>query len=777
MGYAHTDGADGTLRPTSLTYPNGRTLAYGYGAAGSADQAANRVAALTWDGTVVEEIDRLGSGAAAELRLPQPDVRRLWKLGGIDPDTGDAYGGRDRFGREVKTRWRAFPSQADLVSQNLSYDRASSRTFRRDLAAEAAGADRDELYGHDALRRLKNLARGTLNAAGDAVTGETFAQCWSLDATGNWRSFRQGANSGAWNLAQTRTANAVNEITGVAETAGPAWATPAYDPAGNMTNVPKPEDPTGTFAATYDAWNRLVRLEDGGGAVVQQNAYDGRGFRVTRTTPAETRHFYYADDWRVLEERVGISTAAERQFVWGTRYVDELVLRDRDADGTGTLGERLYALQDANWNVVALADDAGAVRERYGYAAYGQPTVLTPAWGTRTGSDFGWETRYAGYRFEPVGIYHVRYRALHPGLGCWLTRDPVGYAGGSSLYQYASSQPHSSLDPSGLLPPVPPEDEWINRIGGSRGAIHPLSMYDQDVQAFLHWYDHAVECGSFEGTKNDFYELLYVTFPTALTPPPPPSIPTIGPMDPEQAEYYRRLDALGPAPSPLNYAATPVYNAELAALHGDRLPMALLSAEVGMGLASLGMIRFSPRRTRLGPPSPRPLYSYSPRPASFSKGFQFSSGSGRCYLTSHAPGDWMFERGVAAGLRRSIRVGRYSPYPKNTTIFSTGNQPPQAFGLRRISPTAYTRIAKFLGGQYETKIGTSGFRIDQGPSIVILKDGVFHQYNLAPNPIASNAGQIRQAQLGAVAEGVQFPGTVAVLTAKGTVVYFESTTE
>ena len=158
MGYAHTDGADGTLRPTSLTYPDGRTLAYGYGAAGSADQAANRVAALTWDGTVVEEIDRLGSGAAAELRLPQPDVRRLWKLGGIDPDTGDAYGGWDRFGREVKTRWRAVPGGRRTSSpRDLGYDRASSRTRSAGiLAAEAAGADRDELYGHDALRRLQD---------------------------------------------------------------------------------------------------------------------------------------------------------------------------------------------------------------------------------------------------------------------------------------------------------------------------------------------------------------------------------------------------------------------------------------------------------------------------------------------------------------------------------------------------------------------------------------------------------------------------------------------
>ena len=51
------------------------------------------------------------------------------------------------------------------------------------------------------------------------------------------------------------------------------------------------------------------------------------------------------------------------QYVWGLRNVDDLVLRDSN-NGTGGnlgitgsgLGLRLYALQDANWNIVALVD-------------------------------------------------------------------------------------------------------------------------------------------------------------------------------------------------------------------------------------------------------------------------------------------------------------------------------------------------------------------------------------------------------------------------------------
>jgi hypothetical protein len=41
----------------------------------------------------------------------------------------------------------------------------------------------------------------------------------------------------------------------------------------------------------------------------------------------------------------------DRQFTCGLRYIDDLVLRDRGV-------ERKYALQDPNWNVVAVLSPA-----------------------------------------------------------------------------------------------------------------------------------------------------------------------------------------------------------------------------------------------------------------------------------------------------------------------------------------------------------------------------------------------------------------------------------
>jgi len=55
-----------------------------------------------------------------------------------------------------------------------------------------------------------------LNASQTAITSGIFEQQWGLDATGNWKAFKQDNDgNGTWELNQTRTANKVNEITGI----------------------------------------------------------------------------------------------------------------------------------------------------------------------------------------------------------------------------------------------------------------------------------------------------------------------------------------------------------------------------------------------------------------------------------------------------------------------------------------------------------------------------------------------------------------------------------
>ncbi len=147
---------------------------------------------------------------------------------------------------------------------------------------------------------------------------------------------------------------------------------------------------------------------------------------------------------------------------WGLRYIDDLVLRDRDTDGalaTGSYGltgsgldERVYALQDANWNVVALANTSGAVQERYAYSAYGTCQFLNASFASLTASVYDRNTLYTGRALDDEsGLYYYRMRYYHAALGAFVSRDPIGLDTELNSYQYVSGGPANAFDPTGQV--------------------------------------------------------------------------------------------------------------------------------------------------------------------------------------------------------------------------------------------------------------------------------------------------------------------------------------
>jgi RHS repeat-associated protein len=144
-------------------------------------------------------------------------------------------------------------------------------------------------------------------------------------------------------------------------------------------------------------------------------------------------------------------------------YVDALILRDRDSNGDGTLDERLWVVQDANYNVTALFDNLGNVVERYFYDPFGQVTVLDASWTERAGSAFGWFHLHQGGRLDATsGLYHFRHRDYSPTLGRWTSLDPLRYdAGDVNLYRALGNSPTNTVDPSGLL------WSWLSAAAGA----------------------------------------------------------------------------------------------------------------------------------------------------------------------------------------------------------------------------------------------------------------------------------------------------------------------
>jgi RHS repeat-associated protein len=305
---------------------------------------------------------------------------------------------------------------------------------------------------------------------------------WAAN-TGSWTSGTTAGQSYVgvdlqYLVTQSRTANSQNEITGIS-----GLTTPTFDNNGNMT-----KDENGQIY-TYDAWNNLREVYDPTGTtLLERRFYDAKGRMTTYSGLSQPfEWFYYDTQGQVTEE---YHDRTYNQYVWSLGYVNQIVLRDRNADlnfTTGNLGiassaleERLYVQNDGNFNITSLVSQAGVVQKRYVYDPYGQQTILTASFAP--GSDGG---TYWGYGFQggwQTGGYSnvltFGARLYSPTLGRWIQQDPAGYVDGSSLYQFVKSDPGVRRDPSGFAevqgPPAPP---------GDYGVGYPVSDYVSQLNA------------------------------------------------------------------------------------------------------------------------------------------------------------------------------------------------------------------------------------------------------------------------------------------------------
>src|SRR5207245_6514708 len=73
--YAYADGSTNTVRPTSMTYPDGRVLNYNYGSAGGVADSASRIASLIDNDGVTHLADYSYLGGSVSPPLPPGEGR------------------------------------------------------------------------------------------------------------------------------------------------------------------------------------------------------------------------------------------------------------------------------------------------------------------------------------------------------------------------------------------------------------------------------------------------------------------------------------------------------------------------------------------------------------------------------------------------------------------------------------------------------------------------------------------------------------------------------
>lgn len=222
---------------------------------------------------------------------------------------------------------------------------------------------------------------------------------------------------------------------------------------------------------TWDAAGRLTSVSNGLVSPATQVAFeyypDGRRARksvriFTNGVWTASRSVQYAwQGWKLTaecERDASGSVSAVRHFVWGPDIVgQQSASLDSDAEGVGGLllirewkparGERVYLpISDGQGSVCALIDASdGSLAAEFDYDPYGTPVVgRGPA---MDACPFRHRTRY----YDPeTWLYYYGYRYYDPSVTKWISKDPLGEAGGWNLTAFCDNDPVNTFDALGL---------------------------------------------------------------------------------------------------------------------------------------------------------------------------------------------------------------------------------------------------------------------------------------------------------------------------------------
>jgi RHS repeat-associated protein len=333
---------------------------------------------------------------------------------------------------------------------------------RRLEAIGHVGAGRGFSYTTTAESRIVGMREG--------VSGGSFTQAWSYDYDDADRLMRATPFSGdrldygydaADNITSiggaAATYNTVNQI----RTFGSVPYT--HDAAGNVLD-------DGSRTYQWDAENRLIGIGYKGQSGRKSTfRYDGLGRRVAIVETA-------------------VSGSAETRYTWCG--ISPCQARNASDTTTGLFyrqgasiagGAKLYFARDHLGSVRnALDATTGASISAYDFDPYGKQI------GGGSPVAFG----FAGmFNHQASGLNLTWFRAYDSKSARWLSRDRLGEAQGTNLYEYARLRPTSMVDRTGLAPRdklygYPPEFwDWWEREKGRRQSIDILSQEEADEMA------------------------------------------------------------------------------------------------------------------------------------------------------------------------------------------------------------------------------------------------------------------------------------------------------
>ncbi len=280
---------------------------------------------------------------------------------------------------------------------------------------------KNETYGYDELYRLLTVT-------------STKPESFNYDAVGN-RQHGPGATDTAY------VPNSANQLIQGRKLAY------AYDNFGNQTTKTDPDATDKSWVQTWDYNSRLVKVEKIKGAERRTVTftYDPFGRRIGKqmttvidgSTKTRNWSYLYDGDSVAVEFCTDENNTTTKTYYTQGPGIDEHLAVERG-------GQLYYYHADGLGSIAAITDAAHTVIQSYEYDSYG---MVTPA------TSFRNSYVYTGREWDKeTGLYYYRARYYDPIEGRFISKDPIGLAGGINVYAYVQNNPINRIDPLGLRP-------------------------------------------------------------------------------------------------------------------------------------------------------------------------------------------------------------------------------------------------------------------------------------------------------------------------------------
>ncbi len=407
---AYTYDQAGTGKLIFMTLPGGQLLNYSYDALGRINGVGIGPGYSGPFTSVVSNLSYFPFGLLREIDFNNGVVRYEnndleYKLDGLFLTKGSTT---------LVERYHSFGDHLNLLELNN----------------DPVDTTKSQFLGYDDAQRLTSAS----------ASGTYGQRSWTYDLVGNRLSEVKTPAGSSTSTTSTFAYPATSNLLTSVKQGSTTTRAFVYDAAGNTT-----KDTRGSTAYNYsinDA-GRISQLTIGT-TVTAKYTYDAKDRLSVRQTlnmsPAGTTQMLY-DVWDHLLAETDGAGHVVKQYIWvGDEPVAVL-------DGTSNVASPTlyYVHADHLQRPELMTNAAGNVVWTAYYEPFGAVSSIT---GSLTDNQ-----RFPGQWFQiEAGLHYNWHRHYDPTIGRYTSPDPAGVIGGRSIFGYASQNPQSLRDPSGLSP-------------------------------------------------------------------------------------------------------------------------------------------------------------------------------------------------------------------------------------------------------------------------------------------------------------------------------------